>query len=89
VRRRARSAGIRLAAADAPIARGMIRRGDRISDICSYFGINPGRLYDQLAELPSGEASREQLPPPGPYVVRDILSAVRQLERCLNPSASR
>ena len=82
--RRASSAGIRLTAADAPIARGMIARGDRISDICAYFGVNPARLYDQLGAFPSGVASENQLPPRGPYVVRDILRAVRQLEAAIN-----
>jgi hypothetical protein len=82
--RRARNAGIRLSAADAPVARGMIARGDRISDICAYFGVNPGRLYDQLRELPFGVANADQLPPPGPYVVRDILRAIRQLETSIN-----
>jgi len=76
--RRARSAGVRLTAADAPIARGMIARGDRISDICAYFGVNPGRMYDQLVEFPSGVAAADRLPPPGPYIVRDILQAIRQ-----------
>jgi hypothetical protein len=64
--RRARSAGVRLNAADAPIARAMIARGDSISDICAYFGVNPGRLYDTLRELPLGVANADQLPPPGP-----------------------
>jgi len=78
--RRAKSAGLRISAADAPIARGMIARGDRISDICAYFGVNPGRLYDDLDRHPGGVASGGELPPPGPYVVRDILSVIRQLE---------
>ena len=42
--RRASSAGIRLTAADAPTARGMVARGDGISDIWAYFGVNPARL---------------------------------------------
>lgn len=84
MRRRARSAGVRLTVADAPIARGMIARGDRISDICAYFGVNPARFYDHLAEFPSGIANADQLPPPGPYIVRDILRAVRQLEASIN-----
>lgn len=82
--RRAKNAGIRLSMADAPIARGMINRGDRISDICAYFGVNPGRLYDQLRMLPSGVADIDQLPPPGPYVLRDIFQAIRQLEKSVN-----
>lgn len=84
MRRRARSAGVRLTAADAPTARGMIARGDRISDICAYFGVNPARFYDQLVEFPSGVANANQLPPPGPYIVRDILRAIRQLEASIN-----
>ena len=89
MRRRARSAGVRLSAADAPIARGMIARGmiargDRISDICAYFGVNPARFYDQLGEFPCGVANSNQLPPPGPYIVRDILRAIRQLEASIN-----
>ncbi len=82
--RRAKNAGVHLEAADAPIARGMIARGDRVSDICAYFGVNPARLYDKLKTLPCGVADTAQLPPPGPYVVRDILRAIRQLEISIN-----
>lgn len=84
--RRAKNSGIRLSRADAPIARGMIARGDRISDICAYFGVNPGRLYDQLDRLPSGTAPSDQLPPPGPYVVRDIMRAICRLQDSINLS---
>lgn len=41
---RAKSAGIRLREEDAPIARGMLARGDRVQDVAAYFGVNPARF---------------------------------------------
>lgn len=54
------------------LAKGMLSRGDRQSDISAYFGFNQGRLYDirhnpkfagVAAALPCN------LPESGPYVV--------------------
>jgi hypothetical protein len=76
---RATAAGIALHEGDARIAKGMLARGDRQSDIAAYFGVNGGRI----AELATGEtfrrvqaASATELPPPGPYVVRELLAAM-------------
>ena len=76
---RAPAAGIALDEVDARIAKGMLERGDRQSDIAAYFGVNGGRI----AEIASGEtfasvsaAPANELPPPGPYVVRDLLAAI-------------
>lgn len=76
---RALAAGIALDDADARIAKGMLARGDRQSDIAAYFGVNGGRI----AEIASGEtfasiqaAPSGQLPPRGPYVVRELLAAI-------------
>ncbi len=64
---------------DARIAKGMLDRGDRQSDIAAYFGVNGGRV----AEIAKGitfwwvqPAPFDQLPPSGPYVVRQLLAAV-------------
>ena len=65
-RARARSSGRRLKAADAAIAKGMLARGDRQSDIAAHFKVNQGRI----AEIASGmkfveveAATLEELPP--------------------------
>lgn len=65
-----RSFSISLTAADAAIVKGMLRRGDRQSDIAAYFRVNGGRI----SEINTGKthadveaASCDQLPPPGPY----------------------
>jgi hypothetical protein len=62
---------------DAKIAKGMLVRGDRQSDIAAYFGVNGGRV----AEIAKGitfcwvqPAPVNELPPSGPYVVRELLS---------------
>jgi hypothetical protein len=78
---KAAAAGISLREADARIAKGMLTRGDRQSDIAAYFGVNGGRI----AEIASGEtfswvqsAPIAELPPRGPYVVRELLAAIRR-----------
>ena len=57
--------------ADAAIAKGMLARGDRQSDIAAWFGVNGGRI----AEINTGQkwhgviaTPLDQLPPPGPYM---------------------
>lgn len=52
--------------------KGMLKRGDRQSDIAAWFGCNAGRI----AEINTGQrgsdvkmAAESELPPPGPYVV--------------------
>jgi hypothetical protein len=64
---------------DVRIAKGMLGRGDRQSDIAAYFGVNGGRI----AEIARGltfwwvqPAPLHQLPPSGPYVVRKLLAAI-------------
>jgi hypothetical protein len=76
---KASSAGITLHEEDARVAKGMLARGDRQSDIAAYFGVNAGRI----AELGTGEtfswvqaATTAELPPPGPYIVRELLTAI-------------
>jgi hypothetical protein len=76
---RAPSPHIRLSRADAAIVKGMLDRGDRQSDIASYFGVNGGRI----AEISTGDkfasvdvAPANTLPPPGPYVYGDLRGLV-------------
>lgn len=80
---RAPSAGIRLTSADASIVKGMLARGDRQSDIASYFGVNGGRI----AEISVGKtfasaaaAPGNTLPPKGPYIYGDLH---RQMKKAL------
>lgn len=79
---RAKSAGIRLREEDAPIARGMLARGDRVQDVAAYFGVNPARFYKELDEFGSGIAPDQELPQPGPYIVRDLLSQLNLQSAC-------
>ena len=72
---RAPSPGLRLSSADASIVKGMLARGDRQSDIASFFGVNGGRI----AEISVGKkfisapvAPTSALPPKGPYVYGDL-----------------
>lgn len=58
-------------AADAAIIRGMVKRGDKQSDIASWFGTNSGRICEtntgkRFKDVPPAPA--DQLPPPGPHV---------------------
>jgi hypothetical protein len=53
----------------------MLWRGDRQSDIASYFGVNGGRI----AEISTGArfggvemAPQDTLPPPGPYIYGEL-----------------
>ncbi len=75
--------------ADVAVVKGMLKRGDRQSDIAAFFGVNGGRI----AEINKGHkwyevtaAEPYQLPPPGPYLAgrsalhaRDTLIALRGL----------
>lgn len=79
---RAPSAGIRLTSADASIVKGMLARGDRQSDIASYFGVNGGRI----AEVSIGKkfggvamAPQNSLPPPGPYIYGDLHRSMKHV----------
>lgn len=78
---RAPSAGIRLSSADASIVKGMLARGDRQSDIASFFGVNGGRI----AEISVGKrfvsasiAPRASLPPAGPYIYGKLWRSMKQ-----------
>jgi hypothetical protein len=84
MRMRAEPSGIKLAAADASIIKGMLLRGDRQHDIAAWFGVNGGRI----AEIATGYRFREvgpaigdQLPPIGPYLTgRQVVAAIEALE---------
>lgn len=62
----------RLTAADAAVAKAMLARGDRQSDIAAYFKVNAGRI----SEINTGKRftsvapANDNLPPPGPYSVK-------------------
>ncbi len=58
---------------EAALIKGMLKRGDRQSDIAAFFGgdVNAGRI----AEINTGQkweevaaAPQDKLPPPGPYL---------------------
>lgn len=82
--RRAPASGIVLTEADAAIAKGMLRRGDRQHDIAAWFGVNGGRI----AEIATGyrfdwvePADEIALPTPGPYLSgRESAKTVKALE---------
>jgi hypothetical protein len=69
---------------DIRLIKGMLKRGDKQSDIASFFGCNGGRIAEintgqKHAEV--GTASPEELPPPGPYMAaRSAYKAVQTLE---------
>ncbi len=70
-RRRAKASGVRLTAADAAIAKGMLARGDRQHDVAAWFGVNAGRIADVATGASFAHvaaASPADLPPPGPYL---------------------
>jgi hypothetical protein len=70
-RKRAKSSGIQLTAADAAIVKGMLMRGDRQHDIASWFGVNAGRVAEVATESEFRfitAAPVSELPPPGPYL---------------------
>jgi hypothetical protein len=76
---RATAAGISICEDDARIAKGMLYRGDRQSDIAAYFGVNGGRIAEMAKGLTFwwvDPAPLDQLPPSGPYIVRALLSAI-------------
>ncbi len=83
-RTRATPSGIRLTTADAAVVKGMLNRGDRQHDVASYFGVNGGRI----ADIASGKtfvevspAAPANLPPPGPYPVKEIVEARQALDQ--------
>lgn len=62
-----------LSAADAALAKAMLNRGDRQSDIATYFRTNPGRISEintgyRFAEI--SPASPDKLPPSDPNDTR-------------------
>jgi hypothetical protein len=78
---RAPSAGIRLSRADAAIVKAMIYRGDRQSDIASYFGVNGGRIAEVSTGMKFGSvqmAHQDSLPPPGPYIYGELHQSMKQ-----------
>ncbi len=84
-RTRATPSGIRLTAADAALAKGMLDRGDRQHDIAAYFGVNGGRIADiakgrTFANI--APAAQAKLPPPGPYLTtKEIVEAKKALDQ--------
>jgi len=67
-----------LTSGQASLAKGMIARGDRQSDIAAYFGVNGGRI----SEINTGKAHQNvpraplsMLPPAGPYRPVALLKA--------------
>ena len=88
---RAPSAGISLTRSDAALVKAMLRRGDRQSDIASFFGVNGGRIAeistgDRFAGVPAAE--EDKLPPEGPYVSRALRRQVKRdllaIRECLD-----
>lgn len=54
---------------DVRLIKGMLKRGDKQSDIAAFFGCNGGRITEiNLGQKHAdvGTASLEELPPPGP-----------------------
>lgn len=90
-RPRAKSSGITLSSADAAIAKGMLKRGDRQHDVAAWFGVNPGRI----AEIATGAAfdwvcpaDQDDLPPPGPYPTgKQAIEAQQALDAALDALA--
>lgn len=97
--KRAKPSGISLKNQDAAIVKGMLKRGDRQSDIAAFFGVNGGRV-SEIAKgktFESVAAVYENLPPPGPYrparfwyanekigaFIRDVRGKIDELERDL------
>ena len=67
----AERSGVKLTFSDACIMLGMVKRGDRKHDICAFFGVNTGRIYDIIDKkmFPDAFAAPENmLPHPGPYL---------------------
>ena len=70
---------------DVSLIKGMLKRGDRQSDIAAFFGgvnsgriaeINTGQKWDEVKAAPLAE-----LPPPGPYMAaRSAIKAKQTLE---------
>ena len=67
---RAKNSGFYISEKDASIIKGMIKRGDRMHDIASWFGVNSARI----SEIKKGQkflkilTTNDNLPPPGPYL---------------------
>ena len=87
---RARPSGVVLVEADATIVKGMLLRGDRQNDVAAWFGVNAGRI----AEIAGGTkfwwvpiAAAEVLPPPGPYIVRELAGALHKAKEALESTA--
>ena len=67
-----------LTSSQAALAKGMIARGDRQSDIAAYFGVNGGRISEVntgKAHWNVRQAPSSMLPPAGPYPVVFVKAA--------------
>ena len=84
-RKRAMPSGIRLTAADAPLVKGMLDRGDRQHDVAAFFGVNGGRIASiargkAFTDIPPAEPA--DLPPAGPYLsTKEIIEAKKALDQ--------
>ena len=74
---------------DVALIKGMLKRGDKQSDIAAWFGTNGGRISEINTEQKWKEvkaAPEKDLPPPGPYMAhrsaykaKQTLTALRDL----------
>lgn len=74
-------AAYRLTEKDAAIVKGMLLRGDKQHDIAIYFGVNAGRIAEIATSdrFPDVRITTRNLPPPGPYNVRELLAENKRL----------
>lgn len=79
-----------LSVGEIAIIKGMLKRGDRQSDIAAYFGINSGRISEINTGVRGHDvwaADESELPEPGPYFIsgrssikaKETLTALRDL----------
>lgn len=87
---RAPSSGITLSEGDVAIVKGMLLRGDRQHDIAAWFGVNAGRIAEiagRVKFLQVLGAAADDLPPPGPYIVRDLAGALHRAQKAIESAS--
>ncbi len=57
------------------LAKAMVRRGDRKSDVAAYFDVNQGRIPELDEKWPWVKPAKGPLPPAGPYRIPRLLDA--------------
>lgn len=87
---RAKSSGLTLTEGDATVVKGMLLRGDRQHDIAAWFGVNAGRIAEIATDakfcwVPA--AAADDLPPLGPYVVRELAGALHKVQKVLQSAS--